>query len=72
LNYKVLVADVDAVWRHNPLPYLQQHLGDSDLLGQNDNPGVGQICGGFMLLANTQVGWSHENAHWLPSNLSLD
>jgi len=56
LEYRVLLADVDAMWLRNPLPYLAAKLEEdgADLLAQDDsfNPERSHTpCGGFLYLA---------------------
>jgi len=56
-NYNVLLADNDAVWLQNPMPFLSSmEYQDFDMVAQDDstNEGSNLACGGFLYLKNTQ------------------
>jgi hypothetical protein len=61
LNYKILLADNDAVWLHqSPLKYINENVKDKDLAAQDDSMGAregrnGMVCGGFIYLNTTQT-----------------
>eukprot|EP00899_Mesostigma_viride_P005801 jgi/Mesvir1/15221/Mv06451-RA.2 len=54
LGYRVLLADIDAVWLRNPLPHMLARARDEnlDVLAQDDSDGV---CGGFMFLDGSRM-----------------
>jgi hypothetical protein len=53
-NYRVLLADNDAVWLQKPLPFLTENYQNYDMLAQNDGNDKNPItCGGFLYLNNT-------------------
>jgi hypothetical protein len=65
MGYRVLLADSDTVWFQSPLPYINKHYKNMDLVAQNDDPnpvlGIRTIiCGGFLYLNNT----NNMKKHW--------
>jgi hypothetical protein len=58
LNYRVLLADNDAVWLKDPLAFIKDNHSNKDMIGQNDSRKAREgreplICGGFLYLNNT-------------------
>jgi rRNA-processing protein FCF1 len=60
LNYRVLLADNDAVWIKNPLPYIKKNHRYKDMVAQNDSMLSKQnkrplVCAGFLYLNTTKT-----------------
>ena len=67
----LIYADVDSVWRENPIPYIESHLyGEDplDIVAQVDNPDLHPVayCTGLLAVKNNdkvkQLLWAWERA----------